>query len=133
MTKESGGFKRKFATDGFFYVQAFSTIISTELFDRFSSLVPFGYHRSCDTSTDENRAAERNIRIDDDRSRFFRGTLSGEWIKSQGYAFCIAIDPSKVRFQEGFYSKLTGATDVNELTVFLNKQIQSVGSKAFLS
>src|ERR1700686_1812580 len=97
-TKGSGGFKRKFATDGFFYVQPFSTIISTELFDRFSSLVPFSYHRSCDASTDENRTAERNIRVDHDGSRLLRGALSGEGIKSQSHALFISLYPSKMCF-----------------------------------
>jgi len=95
-TKGSGGFKRKFATDGFFYVQPFSTIVSTELFDGFPSLVSFSHHRSCDAGADENWAAERDIRVDDNGSRLFRGTFAGERIKSQSHAFLIPIYPSKM-------------------------------------
>src|SRR5579864_8222015 len=96
--KGSGGFKRKFATNGFFYVQPSSAIISAELFDRFPSLVSFRYDRSCNASADENRTTERNIRVDHDGFRLLRGTLSGKGIKSQRHALFISLYPSKMCF-----------------------------------
>src|SRR5580704_17204030 len=96
MTKGSGGFKLKFATDGLFYLQPFSTIIGAELFDRFSGLIALCYDRGRNTGAHENRAAKRNIRINHDNPWFIRGTLAGEWIKPQSYALCVPIYPSKM-------------------------------------
>ena len=117
------------APDRFFDITRGALIILGERLNRFPGLVSVSNHSRGDARPHEDRAAKGDMRIDDYHFGFIGLARTGKEVEFHRDARGIALNAGEIHPQDVPHSKLPILRDVDQLPIFLEKEMHPVRLK----
>ena len=123
----SGRFDGEFAPDGFFDFEPPPSIIVCQVVHGFAGLVAFRDHSRWNTGACQHRPAKGYLWIDDDGpGLFLEVAFPRERIESDRDALEISFDSMEVCLEDFLDGQLSFLRDVDQLTEFLDEEVESI-------